>query len=119
MNTERQIQDLWNSLKLAFRAKCEKLSTFSPTASFECEEPDGWTFYVNRNGIDGRRALEFTIDLEGFRVTYEDRWNGRPKTTIDIVISGSNVIFAIGRSAIILPEFADRLLKRITHSRAA
>jgi hypothetical protein len=116
MNSESQILDGWNNFKQMFCTKSEKLSKFSPTIKLECEEPDERTFYVNHKG---RRALEFTLDLGESRITCEDRWNGRPKSSINIVICGPNVIFANGQSGIILPEFMDKLLRQITRSRAA
>jgi hypothetical protein len=113
MNSESQISDGWDRLKHTFRDKCEKLSKFSPTIKLECEEPDLHRFYVNHKGRGGRAVLELTLDLGTSRVICEDRWSNRSKS-VDIVVAKSNVIFANGGSAIILPQFVDQLLMQIT-----
>jgi len=120
MNTEREIllallTDAWKEFRQPFRHGCARLSESSPTIELECSDSDEQTFLISRVVAEKSiPALEFVLDSRVPRILVTDHWNDRTESSIDLILIGRKVVFARGRSGLILPQMVRELLKQIT-----
>jgi len=116
-NAEREIAralapQKWDELKRGFEGECAALSRTALRCAFECEQPDAFTFHLNRivNGVALRAAaFRFEPALPGILFESEHR-----SDIITFMVDGSRLNYVIGRRGLILKEFVMELILNST-----
>jgi hypothetical protein len=119
VNADRELlralaPDGWRELTEAFIEACAKLTATSHRLQFHCDAPDPHTFNVYRMvGEISVKALAFTFDPRVPRIVYEKVWGKSSYGSLDLAVTGNQVLFASGNSGVVLSTFVSRMMLMI------
>jgi hypothetical protein len=104
----------WEEFKQAFRSECDSVTAQSPFTRLEHDEPDEYSFWVNRVRSAPSSVLRFTLDPQIPCIWWSDLLNHKPQKMIQLALDGSSLTLALEGKALDLSCFVAKCLDAVT-----